>query len=257
MNPELEKFIDMALVDGVVTESEKAFLIKKSEKLGVDQDEFEFILNSKIQMKEKELQKSSPPTPPTIQSAPKNSKSNSQKEGVIKKCPACGAHVQSFSTNCLDCGHEFRNVEANISADTIFEKFKKIDEEVKNKYYENKQDRIIQPKSWLNKEEKVMMKSQAVIEFEIGSACNERKVSFISAFPIQNTREDILEILALGVPLAKKKLSFLEKASVVNLKMKKAWLAKCEQIIIKARIAMKEDKKTLEQIEVYAKDLGL
>jgi hypothetical protein len=256
MNQELEKYIDMALVDGVITESERTFLQKKAAQLGVDDDEFDFVLSAKIQMKEKELQTSSPPPPPTIQRAPKNSKSNSQKEGDIKKCPACGAHVQSFSTNCVECGHEFRNVEANICADTIFEKFKIIDEEVKNKYYENKQDRIIIPKSWLNKES-VMMKQQAIIDMEIGNACNERKVSFISAFPIPNTREDILEILALGVPLAKKKLSFSEKANPVNLKMKKAWLAKCEQIIIKARIAMIDDKKSLELIEVYAKELNL
>jgi hypothetical protein len=39
--------------------------------------------------------------------------------------------------------------------------------------------------------------------------------------------------------------------------MQKAWLAKSEQIIIKARIAMKDDKKTLEEIEGYAKQLGI
>ena len=35
------------------------------------------------------------------------------------------------------------------------------------------------------------------------------------------------------------------------------WKAKCEQIIMKARFSMKEDKKTLEQIEDYAKEIGL
>jgi hypothetical protein len=29
MNPELEKYIDMALVDGVITEDEKAFLKRR------------------------------------------------------------------------------------------------------------------------------------------------------------------------------------------------------------------------------------
>ena len=56
MNPELEKYIDMALVDGVITEDEKAFLIKKADQLGVEKDEFDFILNAKIQMKQKEFQ---------------------------------------------------------------------------------------------------------------------------------------------------------------------------------------------------------
>ena len=32
---------------------------------------------------------------------------------------------------------------------------------------------------------------------------------------------------------------------------------KCHQIIMKARFSMKDDKKTLEEIEVYAKQLGI
>jgi hypothetical protein len=252
MNQELEKYIEMALVDGVVTESEKAFLKKKSEQLGVDNDEFEFILNAKIQMKEKELQQS-----PTKQTINKEASKKSLKEGVVKKCPACGAHVQSFSTKCIVCGHEFRSIDANFTASSLFEKFKNIDQEVHEEYFENKKDRTVFPKGGLNREEKVIMKPQAVIDQEIGATCNERKISFISTFPIPNTKEDILEILALGIPEAKKKLSFFEKLDQSKSRMKKAWLSKCEQIIIKARIAMIDDKKSLELIEVYAKDLNL
>ena len=40
-------------------------------------------------------------------------------------------------------------------------------------------------------------------------------------------------------------------------KLKNAWLAKCEQIIIKSRFSMKDDKLTLEEIEFYAKQLGI
>ena len=110
MNPELEKYIDMALVDGVITEDEKAFLIKKADQLGVEKDEFDFILNAKIQMKQKEFQESVPPPPPQNVSA--NTEKKSQKEGTTKKCPSCGAPVESFNTKCSDCGHEFRNTEA-------------------------------------------------------------------------------------------------------------------------------------------------
>ena len=44
MNPELEKLIDLALADGILTDKERAVLQKKAESLGVDQDEFEMIL---------------------------------------------------------------------------------------------------------------------------------------------------------------------------------------------------------------------
>ena len=254
MNPELEKFIDMALVDGVITEDEKAFLIKKADQLGVEKDEFDFILNAKIQMKQKEFQESVPPPPQNVSA---NTEKKSQKEGTTKKCLSCGAPVESFNTKCSDCGHEFRNTEAAFTVQKLNDELMKIEEVVRKDYFDNKRDRNVFPKGGLNREEKVMMKIQAQIDQEIEASCADRKLSFISTFPIPNSKEDILEILAIGTPEAKRKLSFMEKVQQSKGKMKKAWLAKCEQIIIKARIAMKEDKKTLEQIEVYAKDLGL
>ena len=256
MNIELEKYIDMALVDGVITESERTFLQKKAAQLGVDDDEFDFVLSAKIQMKQKELQTSFPP-PPTIQSAPKNSKSNSQKEGDIKKCPSCGAPVESFNTKCGDCGHEFRNTDASFTVQKLNDELMKIEEVVRKDYFDNKRDRNVFPKGGLMREEKIMMKMQAQIDQEIEAACTDRKLSFISTFPIPNSKEDILEILAIGIPEAKRKLSFWEKTQQSKGKMKKAWLAKSEQIIIKARLSMKDDKKTLEEIEQYAKQIGI
>ena len=35
------------------------------------------------------------------------------------------------------------------------------------------------------------------------------------------------------------------------------WFQKCEQIVMKARFSMKDDKKTLEDINYYAKELGI
>tara|TARA_B110000503_G_scaffold7618_1_gene10364 strand:- start:31 stop:798 length:768 start_codon:yes stop_codon:yes gene_type:complete len=255
MNPELEKYIDMALVDGVITEDEKAFLIKKADQLGVEKDEFDFILNAKIQMKQKEFQESVPPPPPQNVSA--NTEKKSQKEGTTKKCPSCGAPVESFNTKCSDCGHEFRNTEAAFTVQKLNDELMKIEEVVRKDYFDNKRDRDVFPKGGLMREEKVMMKMQVQIDQEIEAACADRKLSFISTFPIPNSKEDILEILAIGIPEAKRKLSFWEKAQQSKGKMKKAWLAKCEQIIIKARFSMKDDKKILEEIEHYAKQIGV
>lgn len=39
--------------------------------------------------------------------------------------------------------------------------------------------------------------------------------------------------------------------------LSKAWKAKAEQTIIKARFSMKDDKKTLEEIDFYAKQLKI
>ena len=96
-NEELEKLIEMALMDGELTEKEKQILFKKAEKFGVDLDEFEMVLDAKLYEKTKSVSQEKQET-----SAPK-----SDKFGDVKKCPSCGAIVQSLQAVCSDCGHEF------------------------------------------------------------------------------------------------------------------------------------------------------
>ena len=76
MNPELEKLIDLALADSVLTDKERAVLQKKADSLGVDQDEFEMILEGKLHI----AQKAAAPPPPTADEKP-----GSNKEGDLKK----------------------------------------------------------------------------------------------------------------------------------------------------------------------------
>ncbi|MBS9766865.1 MAG: hypothetical protein KGV44_04930 [Flavobacteriaceae bacterium] len=107
-NEQLEKLIDLALADGVLTEKEKQILFKKAESLGIDLDEFEMVLDAKLHEKQKLSDK-------TV------SKPKTNKLGDIKKCPACGAITETFATKCADCGVEFRNVQGNGSITRLFE----------------------------------------------------------------------------------------------------------------------------------------
>ena len=245
MYPELENLVKNLLSKGELTDRSRELLIKKAEQLGLDSIDFELELEEKIA--DAKLKTSSPP-PRTVES---------NKEGTIKKCPSCGAPAESFNTKCADCGHEFRNIEASFTVKNLNDELMKIEEVVRKDYFDNKRDRNVYPKGGLMREEKIIMKAQVAIDQEIEAACTDRKINFISTFPIPNTKEDILEILAIGVPEAKRKLSWAEKALQSKGKMKKAWAAKCEQIIIKARFSMKDEKKTLEEIEHYAKQLGV
>jgi hypothetical protein len=99
-----------------------------------------------------------------------------------------------------------------------------------------------------------------------GDKIDSKKKTIISNFPIPTTKNDILEFLSLAIPNAKKAGNFFTSGSFnspANHRNKlhndfvTVWKAKCEQIIMKARFSMKEDKKTLEQIEGYAKEIGL
>ena len=101
-NEQLENLIDAALADGVLTEKEKQILFKKAQAIGVDLDEFEMVLDARlIKLQKAEQEKAA-------SSAPK-----SNKLGDVKKCPSCGAMVQSFQGVCPECGYAFEGVDAN------------------------------------------------------------------------------------------------------------------------------------------------
>lgn len=232
MNPEIENLINMALADGEVTEKERGIILRKAETLGIDKDEVEMILDGKIALHNKQANKISTP--------------KSTKEGDIKKCPACGANVQSFTSKCVDCGHEFRNNDASDSLKSFFDKLQTIVGEENNRIHETTGlDKLIGSDHTLKIEQRIF----------------QRQIALISSFPIPNNKEDILEFLAMAVPEATKKLGFWAKISGTieshKGELRKAYCSKCEQIIIKARFAMKDDKKTLEEIELYAKQLKI
>ena len=105
LTPELEQLIQYALADGVLTDKERAVLMKKAEAAGADLDEFEMILEAKLHEAKKAA-------------APKAS----NKEGEVRKCPHCGSPVSSFRSTCQECGHEFRNTTAVRSATDLFER---------------------------------------------------------------------------------------------------------------------------------------
>ena len=119
----LEELIDAALEDGVLTEKEKQVLFKKAQSMGIDLDEFEMVLDArlvKVQKAEKEK---------VAQDQAQTAAPKSNKLGDVKKCPACGAMVQSFQGTCPECGYAFEDVQANYSSQKLAEQINKILEE--------------------------------------------------------------------------------------------------------------------------------
>ena len=228
MHPDLENIVNSLLSKGEITERSRELLMKKAEQLGVDAIDFELDLEGRIAESKTRTNAPSPPSPQT------------NKERIIKKCPGCGAVADSFSTKCKECGHEFRSIELNNSVKLFFEKYEELQFLVANELKANPR--------------KIGDRTFPIHEAEINAAVCDRRANLIDSFPILNTKEDILEFLSIAVPESKKKLSFIE---IPKKNLRKAWTSKAEQIIMKARFAMKDDKKTLEEIEVYAKELGI
>lgn len=240
-NEKLEKLIEMALIDGALTEKEKQVLFKNAETMGVDPDEFEMVLEAKLYQKQQSIKPEKTEATP----APK-----SDKHGDVKKCPACGSMVQSFQIKCIDCSHEFSNVESNASINKLFKMLNAAENERKDEGMS------------IGK----ALGGMFAEAFGGGDKIDSKKKTIISNFPIPTTKNDILEFLSLAIPNAKKAGNFFTSGSFnspANHRNKlhndfvTVWKAKCEQIIMKARFSMKEDKKTLEQIEDYAKEIGL
>ena len=233
-NEQIENLINLALADGELTEKEQQILFKKAEAAGIDLDEFEMVLDAKLFEKQQTVKAAAPSV-----AAPK-----SDKFGDVKKCPACGAITQSFQTKCSDCSHEFSNIGANVSIGKLFEMLNACEN-----------DRKEESNSIIGAFGSLMAKGLGQ-----GDEVTEKKKSIISGFPIPNTKDDILEFLSTAIPNAKQKGNFLTKQQPENKShndLAPTWHSKCEQIIMKAKFSMKEDRKTLEEIMAYGKALGI
>lgn len=96
----LEQLIDAVIADGVITDQERIVVYKKAASLGIDQDEIEVYLEGRLAK--------------VAQNKPK-----SNKEGNVKKCPACGAFLQGGNAICPECGYTLSNVKVNSSSELL------------------------------------------------------------------------------------------------------------------------------------------
>jgi hypothetical protein len=77
-------------------------------------------------------------------------------------------------------------------------------------------------------------------------------------FPVPNTKADILEFLSMAVSEGGKKIGgFFSSMSAEEKDYIKAWKAKAEQVVMKAKFSLKDDKKLLDEINDYAKKLDI
>ena len=247
LTPELEQLINYALEDGVLTDKERSVLMRKAQAAGADLDEFEMILDAKLH----EVQKTAATVAP---------KSNSNKHGEVRKCPACGAMVSAFSTRCSECGFEFNNVEANKSANTLFEKLQALEMEkahelAQHEESKNKQLMVLSErhnsggtltKIFANNGEAQNEERDDLIRtLEKGARQIERKymdakINMIKVFAVPNTKGDLLELLSMASSSA------YDNDGVIGPE-EEAWLQKTDQIYQKLVICAAGDNITLNQ----------
>ena len=90
----MEELISAAIADGVLNASERQVLYKAAQERGIDLDELEMIVQARLAKVK-------------------------TKHGNVKKCPHCGATVNTFKGNCDECGYVFEGVDVISSAQKL------------------------------------------------------------------------------------------------------------------------------------------
>lgn len=253
-NEKIEALIRATLADGELTEKEKQVLFKKAEAEGIDLDEFEVVLESRLFEKQEEMQKAR--AAEASKAAPK-----SDKLGDVRKCPGCGAIAETFATKCADCGTEFRNIGSNKNIIKFFEKLDEIESQRKESIYTEKEGFDFDNVGcgsivkwlffwWL-------LLPIAILKFIMDrskpaqwSTTDSRKEDLIMNFPVPTAREEILEFLTLASSRIHSNTyfnSFSEQAKYKGA-WNAIWMKKIDQIHTKAAIAMKNDKESFEDV---------
>ena len=165
---ELENLIQATLEDGVLEEYEKAALVKRAQKEGVDLTELEIYIQSILQRRKKELAKE--------EDAKQAEIDKKKQEALGPVCPKCHKQVPPMTLKC-DCGYEFIKQNCSSAVQVLSEKIEKIN----SKPLPSDED-----------ERNNELKSR-----------NSQIIDLISVCPVPNTKEDIIEFLSLAATNSK------------------------------------------------------
>ena len=207
-DPHLEKLIEIALEDGVLTDKERSVLFKKAQSLGIDSDEFEMVLESRLKAR---LGSQQP-------------EKKQEKFGNILKCPSCGSPVPAFITKCKECDYEFRNVNANSTIKSLAERLDSIDPNIS---FES----LIDFKKTTIMNHAIPNTKEDILEFAMFVASNlnaEVNKGFKCCFPSKYGKE-------------------ITDTGKIR-KLNDVWIEKYYQIIGKSKVFAKEDTNLIKQI---------
>jgi hypothetical protein len=237
---ELKKLIDAAMADGIITSKEREVIIRKAATLGIDAAEVEVYLDAEIQKTEQAADMA-------------------KRDKIGPVCPQCGKQVPPLTLKC-ECGYEFTNAKRSYSMQILSERLNAIsltDDELKE----------------------IEKAAPAVKAGKRSDFLASKQINMITTFPVPNTKEDIIDFLSTSISLANKEIGFLDKKKncfiVVVLagiiiplvgwiwgaifmmaksfseeKLKQAWRAKSEQVLIKGR-SLRGDSEFTQQLDYY------
>ena len=267
---ELERLIDMACEDGVLTPKERAVLFKRAENEGIDLDEFEMVLDTRLARVQRQMgpppgqmppqsgypqqmppqggyppqgpsmpppppggwQQPGQPMPPQYggYGAPMPGPQNG-KYGVINTCPNCGATVEGGNPVCPECGYSFRGIQANSSVERLSIMLQNAQMEIKHRAEERKR-RAMNKSALLGILSSVDILNEDRDQIDILS-------NVITNFPVPTTKEDLIEFVLFLEPKTHVKL--FSSGTSVQYHLSKAYKKKYEECRKKALVFFPND----------------
>ena len=235
---DLSKLIEASLVDGVITDQERAVIRKRALLEGVDPDEVDLLLDAEVQ---KIRQK--------------------QEEAVtkVKKCPRCGEIIPAMSVKCPTCGYELRNVDANQSVQKLFSMVNDIYSTQASESEKEEKAKI------LINNFPIPTTKDDILEFlflaipnsqdyhsvlaKIGNAIMWFFIAFFGLFLI---------VSLWGIPILAFAIYYCKKNNISigigkKNRLAKVWRLKCDQIIMKAKYSLSDDPQVMARITEYEK----
>ncbi len=159
-------------------------------------------------------------------------KGREQWEGTVFKCPRCGEVLDAFSAACPSCGFELRDAKATTSLNDLSLKLQEITASAGKGVKQTLFERLRHDTTEVD----------------------NRAVALIKAFPIPNTKEDLIEFIIMSA--ANINIDAFNEMKRGNLSsseiaMSNAWLSKLEQAYRKASIVLDGEASFAKAKEIY------
>lgn len=206
-----------------------------------------------------------------------NSPSQRKEEyvGVVKKCPSCGSPMQSMDAVCTSCGHSFTK---GNTFDSIKEFSSRLQEISAGPLTEDDKDRgnmlnVLTYFLWLTLIVLVVPAFEGYYLSLLGvpvilaiillvmppiTTQEQQKIDYITAFPIPNDKESIIEFMMLTKSFIKDVLFislFFSTDSKRTKRMNKVWKKKFQQASAKAKMLLKDDPDSMEKIALMEAEI--
>lgn len=214
---DLERLIEIAIEDGVITPQEKQVLYKKAAKYDIDSDELDMVLASRL----RDVHGVSTPA---------------KKNNGIKKCPSCGAVISETNiVHCPDCGFKVVNVVKDL-LDAL--------------------NAAVPPQKNNNNGGLLGILIGIIDGSDAEDKDAAMKTNIIMSYNVPMVKEAVLEFLAFSVQKGHKDPDYDNYPGDLE-GLGEIWYKKSEQVILEARRTFQQDEVFMSALKEHAIKLGM